>query len=283
MKNSLIKLFSPLFFVAIAHFQADAQFNDLLNKAKQKAGKKAERAVDKVMNGKQETASAETNSDDNVPAGNKITINSAFDFRSGDSLIVNDNFSGDAEGKMAKGWKTNGSGAVISSPELAGKWLELRNSSTFKLERNFRYPEKFTIEFDLIAVADQIKDIGRASFGFASDNSVRSWISDAYNDGAVNNIGLDYMNGKGTTQSSGDTKYHNTTDFDLRNYANQVMHVSIAVDGQNQQVYLDKQKISDTKMFSPNRLKYFYISAPLTMKNESKLLFGNYKMTTFKN
>jgi hypothetical protein len=60
------------------------------------------------------------------------------------------------------------------------------------------------------------------------------------------------------------------------------MHVSISVEGENEQVYLDKTKISDTKMFNPNRIKYFYISAPIQYKNGAKALFGNFKLMTCK-
>ncbi len=270
MQNLLLKQALTLLFISCMVINANAQFGNILNKAKQKANDKINSAFD--------TKSKDVESKPGSKGSNKIKINPAFDFMACDSLVYEDNFSAYQVGKMPLSWKTNGSGQVVTSPNLSGKWLQLQNFDSYKLTKLVKYPSKFTIEFDIVAVADKIEDLNPLSFGFAKDNSVRSYTSDAYNEGAINNISITYYNRHGTNESSSDTKYNHSGDLDLEGYPNQVMHVSIAVDGENEQVYLDKTKISDTKMFNPNRIKYFYISAPIQSQNGAKILFGNYKM-----
>lgn len=271
MKNFILKKASALLFVSCMVINVHAQSNNPVDHAVQKTNEKINSMIDNVFSKKAKHT-------DPTPTGSKIRINSSFDFVACDSAVFDDNFSSAEIGKMPSGWKTNGSGQVIQSPDLTGKWFQLQNYSSYKTTKLIKYPSKFTIEFDIIAVADKIDDLYPLSFGFARDNSVRSGISDAYNNGAINNISLSYYNRHGTIESSSDTKYNHTNDLDLQGFANQVMHVSISVDGEFEQVYLDKTKISDTKMFNPDRTKYFYISSPMTYKNGAKVLFGNFRM-----
>ncbi len=274
MKKYYLKKVFALLFTSCLVINADAQFNNILNRAKQKANDKINSAFD--------SKPKDDPSNPGTIGSNKIKINSAFDFVACDSTVFTDDFSSYQIGKMPINWKTNGSGEVIKSPDLPGKWLQLQSFASYKLTKLIKYPSKFTVEFDIVAVADKIDDLSPLGFGFAGDNSVRSYMQDAYNDGAINNISLQYYNRHGTSESSSDTKYNHTNDLDLQGFANQIMHVSIAVDGETEQVYLDKTKISDTKMFKPNRLKYFYISAPLSYKNGAKVLFGNFKLMACK-
>lgn len=272
MKKIILNPALTLFALAFFSFQAHAQFGGLIQKAKQKASDKVGQMMDKKSADPQTTNST-------TPAGKKIRINSSFDFAACDSTVFADNFSSYPIGKMPAAWKTNGSGQVVKSPDLPGNWLQLQNFASYKLAKLIKYPSKFTIEFDIVAIAEKIADLNPLGFGFAGDNSVRGYLADAYNDGAINNINIQYYNNHGITEASSDTKYNHTDeDLDLQGFANQLMHVSIAVDGENEQVYLDKTKISDTKMFKPNRLKYFYISAPLHSSNGAKVLFGNFKL-----
>ena len=276
MKNFILKQALTLLFMGCMVIHANAQFNNVLNKVKQKANDKINSAFDTKPKDVQPNAGSKGSS--------KIKINQSFDFVACDSLVFEDNFSSSAIGKMPAGWKTNGSGDVVKSPELPGKWLKLQDFASYKITKPIKYPSKFTIEFDIVAVADKIEDLSPLSFGFAKDNSVRSYMQDAYNDGAINNISITYYNKHGIIVGSSDTKYHYANDdIDLESYPNQIMHVSIAVDGENEQVYLDKTKISDAKMFGPSRIKYFYLSAPLQAKNGAKVLFGNYKMSACHN
>ncbi|MED5547590.1 MAG: hypothetical protein VYD90_20355 [Pseudomonadota bacterium] len=77
--------------------------------------------------------------------------------------------------------------------------------------------------------------------------------------------------------SSSATDYYHAEHLDLRHYANRVMHVSIAVEGEMLQVYLDDQKIADTRAFAGKLPRYFFISAPTRTRNNAQLLFGSFR------
>src|SRR3546814_1001184 len=107
-----------------------------------------------------------------------------------------------------------------------------------------------SLEFDIFTRSDKARDLNDFNFGFARDNSVSSYISDAYNDNAITSTTVHYWNEE-VIHSSSDTKVYNTSDFELANYANAVMHVSIQVNGTKMKVYLDDKKVLDTDMFDP--------------------------------
>src|SRR3546814_13196634 len=93
---------------------------------------------------------------------------------------------------MPPTWKTNGSGQIVASPDLPGKWLALQAFATYKLTTPPTLPERFTVEFDIVPVGDTLRDAGDVTFGFAADNSVQSYIPAAYNHGAITPVELNF-------------------------------------------------------------------------------------------
>ena len=247
---------------------ANAQFGRILEKAKEKAVQKASEIMDKKSSDQH---------DDNTKKSSKVMINSTFDFVAGDSILFADNFSGNTDGTSTQAFKTNGSATVVSLKDNGTKWLSLQSSSTYKLTKQLFYPKRFTAEFDIIAVADQIRDIYPMIIGFAKDNSVSQFDSGS---GAYVNI-LYYNDNEVQIISSYNDKYVNGK-FDFNPYINRKMHVSIAVDGERMVVYLDQTKLADTQLFLPGSPRNFYISAPMQYRNGSKLLVSNFKIATFK-
>ena len=269
MKQNL--LFTLVTFgTLLTGFKANAQFGDLVQKAKDKAAQKASDMMDKK-------SGATDQSTDNVKKSSKLTINSSFDFIAGDSILFADDFAKEADGSTTHAFKTNGSAGVVSLKEEGDKWLALQDNSTYKLTKQLFYPKHFTVEFDIIAVADQIRDIYPLIIGFAKDNSVRDFDSGS---GAYVNI-MYYNSNEIQINSSYNSKYLDTK-FDLDQFANRKMHVSINVDGDKMVVYLEKTKLADTQLFLPESPKNFYLSAPMQYHNGSKILVSNFKVATFK-
>lgn len=255
----------------ISNLHAHAQFGDLLQKAKDKAAKKASDAIDKKTSGSSDTQTGTRKS-------SKLIINSEFDFVPGDSVIVSDNFAAVATGSSTRAFRTNGSASVVTIKDEGGKWLALADNATYKLSKQLYYPKRFTVEFDVLAVADQVKDIYPVIFGFTKDNSVSD-----YNSGDGAYVSLKYYNDTEVDVNSSYTdKYLNTT-FELPNFANRPMHVSIAEDGDRMTVYLDKTKLADTQLFLPSSPKNFYISGPMRYQHDAKVLISNFKIMRFKN
>src|SRR3546814_6371566 len=105
---------------------------------------------------------------------------------------------------MPPAWKTNGSGQIVASPDLSGKWLALQAFATYKLAAPPTLPERFTVEFDIVPVGDTLRDAGDVTFGFAADNSVQSYIQDAYNDGAITAVELNFAGDSRTEEHTSD-------------------------------------------------------------------------------
>lgn len=177
-------------------------------------------------------------------------------------------------------WKTNGSGSVVNFPGQTGR-MQLRNFTSYKLKSNESLPENFTIEFDIVTDSEtDVSAFGSLAFGFAHNNNISNFIGDAYNDGAITNTKVFYANGEINSMSS-DTQVNNNTDFPLQGYAIGKMHVAIAVHGNNMQVFLDRTKVMDARMFSrPDEARYFYISTATNMNNNARIAVGNFKIAS---
>ena len=247
---------------------ANAQFGGLLNSLKHKA-------EDAVVTSVDQPETKDQGTDRTSP---RIAVHHGFDFTPGSTVLFSDNFAGNKLGAMPPEWKTNGSGEIVTADGLPGNWLALQSFASYKLSQPPRLPENFTIEFDVIPVADKARDAGRVIFGFARDDSTRGYISDAYNGGALTGVTVNFEGD--TTIASSATGYYHALSLDLAGYANQVMHFSIAVEGNQEQVYLDHQKIGDAKVFTHNPGRYFYISGPVRMDHGAQLLFGNFRLAT---
>ncbi|PRY55190.1 hypothetical protein B0I27_101158 [Arcticibacter pallidicorallinus] len=236
---------------------------------------KANKKIEEVLDGKSSKTvnqSAGDPSAQNVPV-----VDEVYAFTPGSAVIFESDFKTDASGRMAKKWKSSGSGSIVSIPDIPGKWLALSEKSTYKIDSLFNTPGAFTIEFDLITRSAEAADIGSMSFGFARDNSVKNHLTDAYNGNAIANIQLHFHN-REVTSSSSDTKVFNNLKYPFANYANALIHVAIEVEGENMSVYINKSKVLDTKMFKTNVPKFFYLTAPFSYDQQSKVYFGNFVM-----
>ena len=270
MKTKLLILCSIVFLTATTTTQA--QF---WKKIQQKVEDKAADKVDKVLNGSEETTdpSSESSSKREIPY-----IEEVFSFKPGETLIFEDHFIDAQKGLMPEYWKTSGNGSIVELDAYQGKWLMMGENSTFKLDTLINLPENFTIEFDLITSSDKAEDLGSMNFGFAKDNSVRATLLDAYNDGAVTSTEFQFHN-QDIGHSSNDMDAHHSLNFPFKNYSNTKIRISIVVQGRDMRVYLDKSKVLDRTMFSTGTKKFFYVTAPYKYDKESKVFFGNFKMS----
>ncbi|MGE5498034.1 MAG: hypothetical protein ACM3Q2_08195, partial [Syntrophothermus sp.] len=99
---------------------------------------------------------AQTNANQ-LPAENSIKaeINSKYDFIPGEKLIFFDDFTAENIGDYPVQWNTTGSGEVVTTNLAQGRWFYITNGSGIAtLLDPLTLPENFTIEFDLIPVAN---------------------------------------------------------------------------------------------------------------------------------
>lgn len=96
---------------------------------------------------------------------------SKFDFVPGDEVLFYENFESEEVGNFPVSWLTNGSGEVVTLSKYPGKWLRLINGACYTPDGHIKFPENYTIEFDLIYKANQDQDwIGDLLFSILKDN-----------------------------------------------------------------------------------------------------------------
>jgi len=262
MKTTKINIGITIVLLLISGVEVHAQLGGLLEKAKEKATKALEKKIDK------NTVSEKSGVAINSGNGNVVI---------GDSAILTEDFSAFQTGATATSFKTNGVANIVTIKGQKGKWMDVKDKAIYKFSRQLNYPKHFTLSFDIIAKADQIKDISPMSFGFASDNSVRQHESNIGTYVQLHYYDTDQVN----IGSNKPEKFVNTT-FDLAPWLNRPLHVVLSVNGERMAVYLNNVKLADTVLFSPTAAKNFYISAPWEYANDAKVLVSNFKVSGFR-
>ena len=140
---------------------------DLLDKVKdkvdEKVNKKTDEAIDKTLNGdekkeaeqKEKENQTEIKTETKTPEVTKqkeddLKAYSKFDFVPGNQVIFYEDFSQDNVGDFPGKWNTNGSGEIVTLNKYPGKWLNMKMNGTFYPELKNKFPDNFTIEFDMI-------------------------------------------------------------------------------------------------------------------------------------
>jgi OmpA-OmpF porin, OOP family len=255
-------------------FSVNAQITNPLNTAKDKA---SDRANDKVGNGidkgldkaegifkkkdkNKDTKTSEDSTSTENNSGNGstttgttgtttktdpvLTSYSKFDFIPGSDVLFYEDFSQTAVGDFPALWNTNGSGEVMTTNLLTGKWLKLTSDRTcIWNDIPLALPENYTVEFDVVP---QKTESGQSSYyfgiissekpnefdpgsqpgaaGFFVQFSYNTYITCHYSDGR------DVLSGmKEEVEQKVDQKYH----------------VSIWVQKSRVRVYQDQVKIFD--------------------------------------
>ncbi|MBG6234147.1 hypothetical protein IWX76_000702 [Pedobacter sp. CAN_A7] len=255
--------------------QVTASQAQIWKKVQRKLEDKANQKVDDVLNGKKSSGTNQS-----AVGGAKESrpyVEEVYSFTPGTKIIFESDFKFDTKGLMPKKWKSSGSGSILSVADMPGKWLALAEQSTYKIDSLINNPGNFTVEFDILTRSAETADIGAMSFGFARDNASKNLLIDAHNGNAITNTQLHFHNQE-VINSSSDTDKYNTLDYPFASYSNSLLHVAITVEGENMRVYIDKAKVLDTKMFKPAATKFFYITAPYSYEQGSKVYFGNFVM-----
>ena len=194
------------------------------------------------------------------------------------NLDFNEDFSKYEIGASPRSIKTNGVVTIARPNGQQGKWLLIQDNITYKLNRSVSLPKRFTFEFDILAQAEQIKDMSPISFGFVKDNADREYIS---NGGAF--VQLHYYDADAVNIGNYDLKKEANTKFDLSATANRPLHVKLVVSGNQMAVYLDNTKLAETMLFQSQAARYFYISGPNKTENGARLFISNFRMQGFSN
>ncbi|MFC7527034.1 hypothetical protein ACFQRK_23990, partial [Parapedobacter sp. GCM10030251] len=187
-----------------------------------------------------------------APPVEPFSIESDFDFTSGEKLIFYDDFSEDALGDFPAKWNTNGSGEVVTVDGLEGRWLRIPDNTLSFAETGKTLPDNFTVEFDLYYP----KGVSRPpiTFGF-TDAKNPATEAIRYKKLFYYRISPSVDDQLGYSMSLYSGREVNK-DWPANAHAGKPVRVSIAVNGQRIRLYMDQAKLFDLpRAFEPANLR----------------------------
>ncbi|MEO7265137.1 MAG: OmpA family protein [Ferruginibacter sp.] len=164
----------------LCSYALQAQFGNLLERAKQKTVNKVDQKIDQKMDkaignavdsvdkgatpGKKSKSTVNQNSSTNTGVNNNtndgnvsssgatgsLKSYSKFDFVPGEKILVAEDFIQDAIGDFPARWNTNASGEVVTVNGQTGHWLMVNKKGRYVPEYITSLPENFTLQFDVI-------------------------------------------------------------------------------------------------------------------------------------
>jgi OmpA-OmpF porin, OOP family len=257
---------------------------DILKKVKEKVEEKIEQKTDEKIdeglqkvaddienpqsaNQEKEPAPKHIESDSNKPAATgddkPLKAFSKYDFIPGSQVFYYDDFSSDEIGDFPARWNTNNMGDVVSLNNYPGKWFRMNLGGTFYPEIEKSFPDNFTLEFDLIFSYTNINDVTSVNMDFYS--AIPGENMDGYVPGeggfrlGMGGWNLQAFNWKESQYGDIDMSQDNNY-FEKKN--NQLVKVSVSVQGQRVRMFLDENKIFDIPRLAPkniviNRLRFY--------------------------
>lgn len=276
--------------------------NKVRNKVNQRIDQKIDKAIDKVLDNAEgipdEEGSAETESPGtNKESGNTSSTVSAettgeneaatavvsytkFDFVPGEKLLFSDDFAKDRMGEFPDNWLTNGMGQVVKLNTIEGNWLRLADNSKYAPDKKFDLPENYTIEFDLLNIAEPQSGLGHLHIQLArieDENTMAAWRYPYTETGF--HLGFSSSNFR---IDDSETKINNSVPKNiLRENARKPVHVSISVNGQRYRLWINEQKIFDIPQLLPKGARHnvVILRADLEKDNDThQMLVSNFRL-----
>ncbi|MBC7875273.1 MAG: OmpA family protein [Ferruginibacter sp.] len=187
---------------------------------------------------------------------------SKFDFVPGEKIIFFDDFSQDNIGDFPGKWNTNGKGEVVTTNAHPGKWLKMRNSTTYLPEIiSAKFPENYTLEYDMIASGEDRAGSFNLEFASllnknqvpdASDRTGNTGLfltTEMQADGAIRYLAQTAINTNGEQTDGGANTDIN--DITMQGKAGEKFHISIAVNKQRFRYYVNEVKVLDLPRLLP--------------------------------
>ena len=155
------KLFVIVFFIAFAPFTISAQIGGVLNrtrnKVNQRVNNKVDKAIDRTLDeieGKETARESQSSSNTKVEKSESedraVASFSKFDFIAGEKVVYYENFEQETIAELPAGWNTNGTGEVVTLPNIPGKWLRIHQPFNYLTSNEKILSENYTVEFDVV-------------------------------------------------------------------------------------------------------------------------------------
>lgn len=260
------KIIIILILIAMGPVAAQAQFNGLLDKAKDKLkikstsriDKKLDKSIDDALDqieGKKTAGTSVASAE--VPAKETgLQSYAKYDFVPGEQIIYTNDFAVDAIGEMPIGWNTNGTGAVVTIKGLNGNWAQLNQNSAFLTDNKTEFTENFTVEFDLVLRRTNPKaPFAMMAFGVLSSGTYDPAATELlknYTTNFATELRIQPQDNGGSTmhlQTYDDGKKYLSTDIKnvpaLDQLYNKVIHVAIQVQKERLRIWFNETKFYD--------------------------------------
>jgi OOP family OmpA-OmpF porin len=286
---------------------SQAQFGNLLKKAKDKVTQRADNKVDKEMDKKlhelegkpqQNSAAGTPGAASETPATpQKETIKSfsKFDFVPGEKIIYAEDFAQDAIGELPITWNASGKGEVMTIEGKQGKWLRAFENTTYLTGNRKSFGENYTVEFDLMYFFEpKVK-------GYVMPN----WRAGLLSSGGIDPADNSFLKTHGEVNSTFvnfsfsnyggsqlETRVKNAQTFrsdrtemgDMMPSCNKIIHYAIQVQKTRFRLWMDERKVFDipraiSTADTMNQL-YFFLEGSNYKEEEVGLFISNIKIAT---
>lgn len=205
-----------------------------------------------------------------------------FNFEPGNKIIFYDDFVKDGLGDFPANWETNGNGEIVNNSMAEGKWLSLSGKTGY-LPLTGELPENYTIEFDLL------------TNGFIKNNRFPSKLYVAFlkkpaykmsGSGGYAHLYINLLSSAGlhiTRPGATDLPAISST-LNKKFKLDQLVHVSIAVNGKRLRIWMDEDKIADVPTILAGNLGRYIIFETYSILPDQNhtVLISNFKVAESK-
>jgi OOP family OmpA-OmpF porin len=252
----------------------NAQFDNLIKKAKEKAEEKVNKTIDKSgndsqSNNNQNNSNNSNNSTGNQPVSTKTYQN--YDFVPGDKIIFEDNFSDDQSGEFPSHWDLAAGQAQVNNfqGENIFALTEGNYASVIPLLTTDTYlaSDTFTVEFDFYTQPGAYNQVGiRFWDPKNSDQSNESGLGEVF---VGNECSAGGLSGSYPEEGFENSKWH---------------HVAIARKGNQLKVYEDQYRVLNVPVFKEKTYSINFVGIgdqekPIMLKNVRIAQGGNFNDT----
>ncbi len=197
-----------------------------------------------------QTKDESSESSSNTPEPNTsddLEIYSKFDFVPGDKLLFFDDFSQDFIGDFPSKWNTNGTGEVIKTNNIEGKWFELKAgyNLVYMPLLSDKLPEEYTIEFDLLTsgLDNKTSSTSRLTVALDDNDSFKIGSNRAVAEIPLGQFGA--FNIRVSNRVNNDIIINSALKSDIRKDVLNKPHISIAVNKRRFRLWINQKKYID--------------------------------------
>ncbi len=195
----------------------------------------------------------------NTYAQETSTVTSKYDFVPGEKIIFFDDFTAESVGDFPIQWNTTGSGEVVTTTIVEGRWFNITNSKGITtLDTPIEFPENYTIELDVIPHKDAKNNNSNFNFYLLSTSKPKDLMYGVARPGDAGvKFSFEYKNYyKAYYNDKGKTPDLSGNEDEPKLKADNKYRISILVQKERIRLYVGEQKLFDIPKAMSKNFKY---------------------------